>query len=264
MKKKLLVGILVLTMVAACLSVSALAEAGTAELVEVNDSTNLVSNIGEGKSVKVTGAITLTDTLTIAKDKTVTIDLNGNTITGANNKLVIKVESGATLTITDGTSNAAGKIISAGTSCNTITTLGTVNLEKGTIEKGSGVGGYTVFIDGCSSGEAKGVFNMTDGTVTASNSETAKGSNICNDEGTVNISGGTVKAAYNPIKNNCAAEGRGVVTISGTAKIEITNGSGMAIQSNATTIIEGGEIKGDVVALSGTGSKTGEQYRSSL
>lgn len=71
-----------------------------------------------GETIKLEKDIELTETLKITGNKSVSIDLNGNTVTGSENKIMIEVgdkttgEDTSILTLTDSSQSKSGKVIS--------------------------------------------------------------------------------------------------------------------------------------------------------
>ena len=126
--KKVISIALALLMVAVMLPVMAMAE-------DVNDATTLkaaVANDGE-----VTLGDNITASITIPADKTVTLNLNGKTLTNETGKDTIYVEMGGTLII-----NGTGTVDNVSHVCAAIFNNGTVILNGGTYtrseEKGTG------------------------------------------------------------------------------------------------------------------------------
>lgn len=112
----------------------------------VRNETALIKAIGKGKDVSLGTNIKLTNTLTIPKGVTVSLDLNGKTLDRGldgevqENGSVILVEEGAALTVKDNSGNNAG-VITGGASyygggiCN----YGTLTLQAGTVKGNSAV-----------------------------------------------------------------------------------------------------------------------------
>lgn len=87
--------------------------------------------------IKLTGNIAVSEALEWKRNSTLTIDLNGCTLSGENNSGVLKLTSG-TLIITDSSSEGKGTITSSPISVGTITTTGgTLNINGGSIRSGS-------------------------------------------------------------------------------------------------------------------------------
>ena len=102
MKKRLASTLLALALCLSLLPTAALAEEGetpTPTVTEVDTQDKLVAAVQNDGEVKLTGNIELTNKVTISK--TVTLDLNGKTLTSDGSN---KIESSGNLTITDSTS----------------------------------------------------------------------------------------------------------------------------------------------------------------
>ena len=102
MKKRLASTLLALALCLSLLPIAALAEEGetpTPTVTEVDTQDKLVAAVQNDGEVKLTGNIELTNKVTISK--TVTLDLNGKTLTSHSSN---KIESSGNLTITDSTS----------------------------------------------------------------------------------------------------------------------------------------------------------------
>ena len=191
----------------------------------VNTEEALTTAVANGGSVQLTGDITLSSRLEIAKGKTVSIDLNGHTLkrtmeAAADDGNVIYVSEGATLTISDG---GDGGQISGGWAKEggAIYNAGTLNIQGGDItqnkasSQGGGIwskgtltlsGGTVSHNEAPSTGgiDNTGTMTMSEGTVSNNKSTTWGGGGIANHH-TMTISGGT-------ISNNRAdnAEGGGL------------------------------------------------------
>ncbi len=129
--KKFLTFVLVLAMV---LSVSSFAMAA-----EVADAAALQTAVNDGGDVKLSADITLTETLIIPAGVSVTLDLNGKTISGTHGAdySMIHVLNGAELTVKDTSDEQNGKITCAAGGNNigaNVWVEGKLVLESGTIE----------------------------------------------------------------------------------------------------------------------------------
>jgi len=102
--KKLVSLLMALVLVFAMSSVAMAAD------YSVADEAALKAAIEDGAKITLTGDITLTSTLEIGTGKTVTIDLNGNTISGSELKNLVHVSNAATLNIYDNSSEGTGEI----------------------------------------------------------------------------------------------------------------------------------------------------------
>ena len=196
----------------------------------------LKTAVETGGEIKLGADITLTSMLTIPADKTVTLDLNGLSITSAGK--VIK--NNGILTITD--TKGGGKIISTGNTAvgvgdNSKTTIKTAIIES---VEGAVITGYAT----------GATINIEDGTFSASDNAVVAGNgNRTNEAGaertvgnTINISGGTfngqIKTStyvacgiYAPWKDTIKVTG-GTFNITGGAGIVARAGS--VSVSNAT------------------------------
>ena len=139
--KKLLALALCLVLACSLLPTAALAREDEAE---VSDWTELQQALSDGASViTLTDDITSTAPLTIGNGVTVTVDLNNHTLdrnltSGVNNGCVIKVESGGSLTLTNGTvtggfnKDCGGGIVNKGTLVlDTMTVTGNTSSKQG-------------------------------------------------------------------------------------------------------------------------------------
>lgn len=105
MKKRLASTLLALALCLSLLPTAALAEEETPTTESgVTTEAALKSAVEQDGTVTLGDDVALSDTLTITSGKTVTIDLNGKTLTGNGTTSAIKVKQGGSLTITDSTS----------------------------------------------------------------------------------------------------------------------------------------------------------------
>lgn len=164
------------------------------------------------------GDITLTDTLSI-NSKKLSIDLNGHTITAANNQRAFNISNGGTLEIKDSMGNG-------------------IIQGNGTV---TGHGG-AIYMEG--SGSA---LTISDGTIQGFTASTSGGGVYMRD-GTFNMTGGA-------IENCTASEGAGVkmypdsgntctFTMSDSAEIKNCSNDGVSIASSGTSkfTMSGGTI----------------------
>ena len=228
--KKVLATILALVMALALCSVS------WADATEVKTEAELTTAVSNGGEIKLGANITLASMLTISADKTVTLDLNGLSITSAGK--VIK--NNGILTITD--TKGGGKIISTGNTAvgvgdNSKTTIKTAIIES---VEGAVITGYAT---GATINIEDGIFSASDNAVVAGNgnrtSEAGAERTVGN---TINISGGTFNGQiktltyvacgiYAPWKDTIKVTG-GTFNITGGAGIVARAGS--VSVSNAT------------------------------
>lgn len=184
----------------------------------VSDLTGLTAAATKGGNVQLSGNITLTDTLSI-NHKKLSIDLNGHTITAANNQRAFNISNDGTLEIKD----SVGKGIIQG---------------NGTV---TGHGG-AIYMEG--SGSA---LTISGGTIQGFTASTS-GGGVYMSDGTFNMTGGAIE--------NCTApEGAGVkmypdsgntctFTMSDSAEIKNCSNDGVSIAWSGTSkfIMSGGTI----------------------
>lgn len=194
------------------------------------------------------GDITLTGTLYI-NNKELSIDLNGHTITAANNQRAFNISNGGTLEIKD----SVGKGIIQGNG--TVTGRGGAIYMEGsgsalTISGGT-IQGFTVSAHGGGVYMSGGTFTMTGGKIynCSSSGTDLSGGGVYMAEGTFDMSGGSIE--------NCTAhEGAGVemypdsenttctFTMSDLAEIKNCSNDGVSIAWSGTSkfIMSGGTI----------------------
>lgn len=203
----------------------------------------------------------MTGSVTVDSGKSLTIDLNGHTLTAAANSKAFWIRNGA-LTIEDnigtgaiqgsGTVTGYGGAIwmSSGDSTNALTLTGgtirgfnagdgagvymgngTFNMTGGAIQSCSATDGGGVYVDG-------GSFNMTDGTISACNATNA-GGGVYVSSGTFEMSGGSIE--------NCTAARDG-------AGVKVLVSSGKASFSMSGGTIEGSSRDGVSIAAIGSGT----------
>lgn len=223
---------------------------GTA--TSVSDLTGLTAAATNGGNVQLSGDITLTGTLYI-NNKELSIDLNGHTITAANNQRAFNISNGGTLEIKD----SVGKGIIQGNG--TVTGRGGAIYMEGsgsalTISGGT-IQGFTVSAHGGGVYMSGGTFTMTGGKIynCSSSGTNLSGGGVYMAEGTFDMSGGSIE--------NCTAhEGAGVevypdpgktctFTMSGSAEIKNCSNDGVSVTSAAggqksEFIMNGGTIQG--------------------
>lgn len=150
----------------------------------------LNSNNGKYNNVAITLNEDATETETVTIKKTVTLDLNGHTLTINNDANGIVVESAATLTVKDSAANGSGVFKHTATSVEKSAILangsGTVvNIESGTIEA---TGGNALAVDGAA-------FHVSGGTISGGqNGICVKTQNASSD---CTISGGKILCSGN-------------------------------------------------------------------
>ena len=188
--------------------------------------------------VRLTKDIVMTKAVTVNNGNSLTIDLNGHTLTAAANSQAFRIQGGA-LTIEDSigtgviqgsgtvTGNGGAIWMSSSDSNNALTLTG------GTIRGFTATDGGGVYVSG-------GSFEMSDGTISACNAANAGGG--------VYVSSGSFKMSGGSIEDCTAHEGAGV-------KVYASNGK------TASFSMTGGEIQNcntDGVSIYAIGSGTSE------
>lgn len=188
--------------------------------------------------VRLTKDIVMTKAVTVNNGNSLTIDLNGHTLTAAANSQAFRIQGGA-LTIEDSigtgviqgsgtvTGNGGAIWMSSSDSNNALTLTG------GTIRSFTATDGGGVYVDG-------GSFEMSGGTISACNATNAGGG--------VYVSSGSFKMSGGSIEDCTAHEGAGV-------KVYASNGK------TASFSMTGGEIQNcntDGVSIYAIGSGTSE------
>lgn len=184
----------------------------------VSDLTGLTAAATNGGNVQLSGDITLTGTLSI-NSKNLSIDLNGHTITAANNQRAFNISNGGMLEIKDSVGNG-------------------IIQGNGTV---TGHGG-AIYMEG--SGSA---LTISGGTIQGFTASTSGGG--------VYMSGGTFNMTGGAIENCTAPEGAGVkmypdsgntctFTMSDSAEIKNCSNDGVSIAHSGTSkfIMSGGTI----------------------
>lgn len=192
------------------------------------------------------GNITLTDTLSI-NNKILSIDLNGHTITAANNQRAFNINGGK-LEIKDSVGNGIiqgnGTVTGSGGAIYMEGSGSALTISGGTIQ------GFTVSAHGGGVYMSGGTFTMTGGKIynCSSSGTELSGGGVFMAEGTFDMSGGSIE--------NCTAhEGAGVKVypdpgktctfiMSGLAEIKNCSNDGVSIASSGTSkfIMSGGTI----------------------
>ena len=189
------------------------------DYLEVSSLDQLTYTNNECK-VRLTESIVMTGAVTVNNGNRLTIDLNGHTLTAAENSRAFFIQNGA-LTIEDsigggviqgsGTVNGyGGAILMNGSDSNNALTL-----AGGTIRGFTATDGGGVYVDG-------GSFEMSGGTISACNATNAGGG--------VYVSSGSFKMSGGSIEDCTAHEGAGV-------KVYASNGK------TASFSMTGGEIQ---------------------
>ena len=225
--KKVLATILALVMAIGLCSVS-WADATT----EVKTESELTTAVSNGGEIKLGTNITLTSMLTIPADKTVTLDLNGLSITSAGK--VIK--NNGILTITD--TKGGGKIISTGNTAvgvgdNSKTTIKTAIIES---VEGAVITGYAT---GATINIEDGIFSASDNAVVAGNGNRTNEAGAERTVGnTINISGGTFNGQIKtPTYVACGiyAPWKDTIKVTG-GTFNITGGAGIVARAGNVTV----------------------------
>ena len=225
--KKVLATILALAMAIGLCSVS-WADATT----EVKTEAELTTAVSNGGEIKLGANITLTSMLTIPADKTVTLDLNGLSITSAGK--VIK--NNGILTITD--TKGGGKIISTGNTAvgvgdNSKTTIKTAIIES---VEGAVITGYAT---GATINIEDGIFSASDNAVVAGNGNRTNEAGAERTVGnTINISGGTFNGQIKtPTYVACGiyAPWKDTIKVTG-GTFNITGGAGIVARAGNVTV----------------------------
>ena len=195
-------------------------------------------------AVNVGGEIVLDDNITasieIPTGVTVTLDLNGKTLTNVADNHTITNEG--TLTIkgdgtVDNVSHARGALVNKGTATINGGTF-TRSKEASKSPKDNGGNSWYVIYN-------QGTLTVNDGTVT----NNSKFSSLVRNDGTMNINGGTFTNIFNTIKNDATGT---MIISAGT----ITSGD-QAVQNWSELSVTGGTFNGDVDTWSYDGD--GEQ-----
>ena len=211
----------------------------------------------------------MTVAVTVDSGKSLTIDLNGHTLTAAENSQAFRIQNGA-LTIED--SGSTGVIQGSGTVTgnggaiwmSSSDSNNALTLTGGTIRGFTATDGGGVYVSG-------GSFKMTDGTISACNAANA-GGGVYVSSGSFEMSGGSIenctahegagvkvlassgKASFSmsgsgEIKN-CNQDGVSIAAIGGTSEFSMSGGtiednSGFGVWvDNGSAVMSGGSVKG--------------------
>ena len=219
--------------------------------------------------VRLTKDIVMTKAVTVNNGNSLTIDLNGHTLTAAANSQAFRIQGGA-LTIEDSigtgviqgsgtvTGNGGAIWMSSSDSNNALTLTG------GTIRGFTATDGGGVYVDG-------GSFEMSGGTISTCNATNA-GGGVYVSSGSFEMSGGSIenctahegagvkvlassgKASFSmsgsgEIKN-CNQDGVSIAAIGGTSEFSMSGGtiednSGFGVWvDNGSAVMSGGSVKG--------------------
>lgn len=213
----------------------------------VSDLTGLTDAATNGGNVQLIGNITLTGTLSI-NNKKLSIDLNGHTITAANNQRAFNISNDGTLEIKDSVGNGIiqgnGTVTGSGGAIYMKGSGSALTISGGTIQ------GFTVSAHGGGVYMSGGAFTMTGGKIynCSSSGTNLSGGGVYMADGTFDMSGGSIE--------NCTAhEGAGVkmypdsgktctFTMSDSAEIKNCSNDGVSIARSGTSkfIMNGGTI----------------------
>ena len=211
----------------------------------------------------------MTVAVTVDSGKSLTIDLNGHTLTAAENSQAFRIQNGA-LTIED--SGSTGVIQGSGTVTgnggaiwmSSSDSNNALTLTGGTIRGFTATDGGGVYVSG-------GSFEMTDGTISTCNATNA-GGGVYVSSGSFEMSGGSIenctahegagvkvlassgKASFSmsgsgEIKN-CNQDGVSIAAIGGTSEFSMSGGtiednSGFGVWvDNGSAVMSGGSVKG--------------------
>lgn len=235
---------------------------------EVSSLNQLIYTNNECK-VRLTENIVMTGAVTVNNGNSLTIDLNGHTLTAAENSRAFFIQNGA-LTIEDSTGRGViqgsgtvngygGAILMNGSDSNNALTL-----SGGTIRGFTATDGGGVYVSG-------GSFEMSGGTISACNAANA-GGGVYVSSGSFEMSGGSIenctahegagvkvlassgKASFSmsgsgEIKN-CNQDGVSIAAIGGTSEFSMSGGtiednSGFGVWvDNGSAVMSGGSVKG--------------------
>ena len=219
--------------------------------------------------VRLTENIVMTGAVTVNNGNRLTIDLNGHTLTAAENSRAFFIQNGA-LTIED--SDSTGVIQGSGTVTgnggaiwmSSSDSNNALTLTGGTIRGFTATDGGGVYVSG-------GSFKMTDGTISTCNATNA-GGGVYVSSGSFEMSGGSIenctahegagvkvlassgKASFSmsgsgEIKN-CNQDGVSIAAIGGTSEFSMSGGtiednSGFGVWvDNGSAVMSGGSVKG--------------------
>ena len=219
--------------------------------------------------VRLTENIVMTKAVTVDNGNSLTIDLNGHTLTAAANSQAFRIQGGA-LTIEDsigtGVIQGSGTVTGNGGAIwmNGSDSNNALTLTGGTIRGFTATDGGGVYVDG-------GSFEMSGGTISACNAANA-GGGVYVSSGSFEMSGGSIenctahegagvkvlassgKASFSmsgsgEIKN-CNQDGVSIAAIGGTSEFSMSGGtiednSGFGVWvDNGSAVMSGGSVKG--------------------
>ena len=213
---------------------------GTA--TSVSDLTGLTAATNGG-NVQLSGDITLTGTLSI-NNKKLSIDLNGHTITAANNQRAFNISNGGTLEIKDSVGNGIiqgnGTVTGHGGAIYMEGSGSALTISGGTIQ------GFTASISGGGVYMRDGTFNMTGGAIENCTAPEGAGVKMYPDSGNTC----TFTMSDSAEIKNCSNDGVSIAS-SGTSKFTMSGGTidnnkgyGLwtSARSNTEILLSGGTI----------------------
>ena len=220
-------------------------------------------DVADGKTVTVLTTINLTDMLTIQAGKTITLDLNGNTIqqTKAQTAGYQMILNSGNLTIQDAVGTGKISYTDSGNGGNyisdTIYNKGVLVIEGGTIENLSSAtvasNGFPHAVD-TYSGERDASVTINDGTIYCAEYSAIRMFCVsATNKADLTINGGTIKGAVD-MQNGTAAAALGSLTVNGgtfeTTKnannIRFANWNGGATTYGITASITAGRFNGGI------------------
>jgi len=214
---------------------------GTATLV--SDLTGLTDAATNGGNVQLSGDIMLTGTLSI-NSKKLSIDLNGHTITAANNQRAFNISNGGTLEIKDSMGNGIiqgnGTVTGHGGAIYMEGSGSALTISGGTIQ------GFTASTSGGGVYMRDGTFNMTGGAIENCTASEGAGVKMYPDSGNTC----TFTMSDSAEIKNCSNDGVSIAS-SGTSKFTMSGGTidnnkgyGLwtSARSNTEILLSGGTI----------------------
>lgn len=242
MKKRILAMLLVFVMLLSAMPAIALAVepegTGVAEVDGTGYETlQAAIDAADGKTVKLLDSIELTTGVTVAKSKSITLDLNGKTLSyqDSSGTTSALITNNGTLTITDTSESGGGKITYSSTTpdsnygyaTNAITNRGTLAVEAGTIENNTGRASYA--IDNNSTDNNANLTVSGNAVITAVADAIRQYANSSTYENNVTITGGRIsgfRAVYiqSPLSNS-GTKTNASLSVSGESVLESTDNS---------------------------------------
>lgn len=198
---------------------------------------NAIAAAGQGQTVALLGDVT--GSVTIPADKSLTLDLAGNTLTNIAGQHTVTVEKDATLIVTDSSADKTGVIDNVSHARGALVNYGTVTVEGGTLTR-SAEAGASASDNGGSSWyviDNQGTMTFDGGTVTSTGKYSSLVRNL---NGTLTINDGEFENGFIALKNDDG----GVLEITGGT---ITSDE-QAIQNWSKAEISGGTLNGPVIA----------------